>query len=559
MLRARLVLALVVALGGCGAPPADPEASLVGSLRSEPRTFNGLMSVDVVSTLMSDLTQATLVRVDKRTDRVEPWLAESWARSEDGLSYDLTLRRDLRFSDGELLTAADVQFSFQAAYDETAASAAGDLIRVNQQPLQIRLRDPWTIRITFPEPYSPGLRILRSLPILPRHRLESALEAGTLAEAWGLATPVEEITGLGPFVLSAYEPGQRLVFERNPHYWRTDEAGEPLPRLDRLTLEIVPDQNTEMLRFEAGEIDFTQTEVRAEDYPALRRAAEEGRAQLFELGVALDPDFLFFNLNPDSKADDPRQPWLQHDEFRRAVSQAVDRQSFADTVYLGFGEPVHGPVTRSNHRWHNPDVEVFDYDPEAAAKRLDGLGLRDTDGDGVREDAAGEEVRFTLLTHRGFSARERAVAVLADDLSRLGIAVDVVPLEFTALLERWGARDYDALYFGFRASDTDPAANLSLWLSSGSFHFWNPSQPSPATEWEARIDELMAANMSATDEAERVRTFHEVQAILARHLPAIYFAAPRVAMAASSRTAYVDPSLQLPMMLWNADLVGRVD
>ena len=93
--------------------------------------------------------------------------------------------------------------------------------------------------------------------------------AGTLAEQWGVTTPPDSIVGLGPFVLSSYLPGQRLVFARNPHYWRQDAQGRPLPYLDRLTLEIVPDQNAEMLRLESGQIDFTQTEVRATDYASL--------------------------------------------------------------------------------------------------------------------------------------------------------------------------------------------------------------------------------------------------------------------------------------------------
>ena len=156
-----------------------------------------------------------------------------------------------------------------------------------------------------------------------------------LPEAWAVTTPPEDMTGLGPFVLADYRPGQRLVFGRNLHYWRVSSEQEQLPRLDRLTLEIVPDQDTEMLRLEAGEINFTQTEVRAEDYASLRHAADEGRAQLIDLGVALDADFLFFNLKPEAMADDPRRDWLQADEFRRAVSQAVDRKVFSETVLPG--------------------------------------------------------------------------------------------------------------------------------------------------------------------------------------------------------------------------------
>lgn len=529
---------------------------LVASIRSEPRTFNRLVARDSSSGLIAELTHAPLVRINKVDDRIEPWLAESWTRSADGLSYELALRPNVRFSDGTPFTSADVLFSFAAVYDDAVVSPLADALRVGGKPLTVVAKDDLTVEVRFPESFSPGIRILSQLPILPKHRLEDALAAGTLAEAWGVTTQPEDMTGLGPFVLADYRPGQRLVFGRNLHYWRLSGDREQLPRLDRLTLEIVPDQDAEMLRLEAGEIDFTQTEVRAEDYASLRDAAKEGRTQLIDLGVALDADFLFFNLKPEAMGDDPRRHWLQADEFRRAVSQAVDREVFADTVYLGLGEPVHGPVTISNQRWHNPNVNRYDFDLAAARARLAGVGLTDRDNDGWLENADGTPAQFTLLTQRGHSVRERAAAVVAQDLGRLGLTVDVVSLEFGALIDRVSRMDFDAAYLGFRASDTDPASNLDLWLSASAFHFWNPSQPTPATAWEARIDELMMAQVATADDAERKRLFDEVQEVFAEYVPAIYFAAPRVIIATSPRVANASPALLEPYMLWNADTLA---
>ena len=561
-----VVILICYAVGMAGCSPSQTSASsaatdraawgggLVASIRSEPRTFNRLVARDQISSLVAELTQASLVHIDKVEDTVEPWLAESWTRSPDGLSYELQLRPRVRFSDGSPFTVQDVLFTFDAVY--SVGGPLADSLRINGKNLVVSAKDDATVVVTFPEPFSPGIRILDSLPILPKHRLQAALEAGQLAEAWGVATPPGELTGLGPFVLADYRPGQRLVFARNLYYWRVSPDDEQLPRLDRLTLQIVPDQDTEVLRLEAGEIDFTQSEVRPEDYAALRRAADEGRGQLIELGVALDADFLFFNLQPDAMNGDPRQPWLQADDFRRAIAHAVDRETFADTVYLGLGEPVHGPITVANHRWYNPGTNVYEYDIAMAQARFETLGLSDRDQDGFLESAEGERVRFTLLTQRGNTIRERAAAVIAEDLRRVGVTVGVVALEFGALIERVSQMDFDAVYLGFRTSDTDPAANLDLWLSRSAFHFWNPSQEVPATDWEARIDELMLAQMATADEAERKRLFDEVQEVFAEYVPALYFAAPRVVIATSSRVANARPALLEPMMLWNADTLG---
>jgi peptide/nickel transport system substrate-binding protein len=138
----------------------------------------------------------------------------------------------------------------------------------------------------------------------------------------------------------------------------------------------------------------------------------------------------------------------------------------------------------------------------------------------------------------------------------MGVEVDVVALEFGALIDRVSKMEFDAAYLGFRANDTDPASNMDLWLSGSAFHFWNPNQPVPATEWEARIDELMVAQSRTADEAERKRLFGEVQQIFAEFVPAIYFAAPRVVIATSPRVANARPALLEPFMLWNADTLS---
>ena len=251
--------------------------ALVATVRSEPRTFNPHAGRDFASSFVISLTQARLLRVNRATQQLEPWLAESYACSADGLSCTLKLRRGVTFSDGAPFTSADVVFSFQAAYDEKTGSPLGDALSVGGKPLAVTAPDALTVAVTFPSAFGPGLRLLDMLPILPKHKLDAALKSGTLRQQWGPATPPADIAGLGPFLLQAYEPGQRLVFVRNARYWRKDAAGVQLPYLDRLTIEITPDQNAELLRLQSGQSDLTQSEVRPDDYAALRREAAAGK------------------------------------------------------------------------------------------------------------------------------------------------------------------------------------------------------------------------------------------------------------------------------------------
>jgi peptide/nickel transport system substrate-binding protein len=282
---------------------------------------------------VSILTHSKLVRINKATQVVEPWLADSWSASEDGRAFTLKLHPGVTFSDGQPLTADDVVFSFQAVYALGPEGRRGDALQVEGRKLEVTAVDASTVSIVFPVTYAPGVRILDNLPIYPRHKLEAALRAGKIHDAWGLSTPPSELAGLGPFVLADYVPGQRLVFDRNPRYFRKAADGTGLPYLDRVTVEITPDPNTELLRLEAGQIDAMTIEVAPESYAAVKRAADAGKVKLADLGVGYNADALWFNLKPGAFAGDPRAAWLQRDELRKAISLAVDRKIFADTVF----------------------------------------------------------------------------------------------------------------------------------------------------------------------------------------------------------------------------------
>lgn len=540
--------------------PKVPEAArtggtLVVSIRSEPRTFNRYAARDQVTEAIALLTQAKLVRVNRVTQEPEPWLAERWSRSDDGLTYTLTLRSGLTWSDGHPFTADDVLFTFAVAYDEKTGSTLGDSVKVDGRKLDVRAPDPHTVVITFPAPFGPGVRLLDNLPLVPRHKLAGALEAGTFAKAWGL-TAISDVVGLGPFTVKEYVPGQRLVFARNPRYWRTDATGARLPRLDGVRFEIVPDQNTEVLRLAAGQTDATLTEITAENYATVKRSADAGALRLLDLGVGLDVDSLWFNLKPGAFKSDPRASWLQRDELRQAISLAVDRQAFADTVLLGAGIPVFGPITPANRKWYRADAVPAVHDVAKARALLASIGLVDRNGNGALEDAAGRPARFTIITPAGATTLEKGAAVIRDQLKPLGLRVDVVTLDNSAVIQRFLSGNYDSVYFPLLPTDTDPASNLDFWLSSGSAHVWDIGEPKPATGWERRLDELMARQAASADENERGRLFADVQRIFAEHQPVIYFIAPKVFVATTARVSGITPAVQRPQILWSADMIS---
>jgi peptide/nickel transport system substrate-binding protein len=526
---------------------------IVATIRIEPRSFNRLMANDETSDSLSQLMQGRLVRINRSTFELEPWLAERWESSADGRTHTLHLRQGVVWSDGTPFTSADVLFSIRAVYDPVVKSVAASSLMVGGQPIAASAPDAATVVLRYAAPSGPGLRLLDMLPILPRHKLETALGNGTFAKAWGTDTPPGEIVGTGPFLLREYHPGQRLVFDRNPRYWRRAPNGDRLPYLDRFVIEIVPDQNAELLRLQSGASDLTHSELRSDDYIPVRRAEKEGRLTVIELGVTADADAFWFCLKPEAKKTDPRFAFVQKREFRQAISHAVDREAFARTVFLGEAVPVWGPITPGNRVWFSPNVPRYPHDLPRARQLLAGIGLEDRNGNGVVEDASGTEARFAVITQQGISYYQRGTTVLREQVAAIGVALDIVPLEFSAMVKRLLACDYDAIYMRPLATALDPAGNPDYWLSSGQAHLWNMEQKTPATDWEKSIDALMHEQSTTLDDARRHELFNQVQNLLAREAPVLYFAAPRLYYAHSRRVRGMVPSITRPPVLWNAD------
>ena len=308
--------------------PGISGGKLVIAQRSEPRTLNPIQSVDQNSLGVLGRMMGDLIHINRATQKTEPALAKSWTVSKDGTVFTLKLRRGIRFSDGQPFDADDVLFTFKVYLDEQVHSIERDLLVISGKRVNVEKLDAYTVRFTFPSPYSAAERVFDGLAILPRHLLEKDYQAGKIGQDWTLNTPPAQIAGLGAFRLKQVVPGERIVLERNPYYWKVDAKGQKLPYLDELTFVVVPTQDAQVIRFQAGDSQIISG-LSADNYAALETEQKARNFKLYDAGPGLEYNFLMFNLNSDTENRLPevarKQKWFRDVRFRQAVSAAIDR------------------------------------------------------------------------------------------------------------------------------------------------------------------------------------------------------------------------------------------
>src|SRR5882757_7647469 len=535
-----------------------PGGRLIVSLRGEPKTLNPLVAADTRSREVIGVMQADLVHINRATQLTELALAKSWKISPDGLTYTLVLRQGLRFSDGQPLDADDVLFSFRVYLDENVHAPQRDLLIVGGKPIVVRKVDAHTILFQLAKTYGVGERLFDGLAILPRHVLEKPYQEGKLGQLGALATARDQWAGLGPFRLKEYVAGQRLVLERNPYYWKSDAKGNRLPYADELVFLFVPNADAQVLKFQSGETDAIAP-LGAENFSVLSRL-QRGYT-MADAGPGLEYNFLFFNLSDAGEKASPelqrKQKWFREVKFRQAVSAAADREAIVRLVYQGRGTAIWGLVTPGNKRWGNEKLAHPARSLERARTLLKETGFSwssGPNGESTLLDSGGKPVEFSILTSSSNADRAKMAALLQDDLKQLGMRVQVVPLEFRSLLDRvTQSRDYDACIMGIASYDADPNSDISVWLSSGGMHWWNPSQAHPATPWEAEIDRLIEEQMSARTFEQRKKIYDRAQEVLAENQPMIFLAGPDVLTGARKSIGNFHPAVLEPYVLWNVE------
>jgi peptide/nickel transport system substrate-binding protein len=475
------------------------------------------------------LTGGVLLRFNRLTQAVEPRLAESWSLSPDGKTITFRLRAGLKFSDGSALTSRDVAWSIQRVLlPATAAPVADEFIAPTG--VHVDVPDAQTVIVHLPQRVVGIGKVFDEIAIEPADR------------------PSEGRVTSGPFFVADYQRSQYVRLRRNPYYALRDADGTALPRASGVRLDIVENPEQQIRLFQRGESDLIDR-LPPDAYELLRQKAP---ATVRDLGPSLNTEQMWFNQAPASPLPAWEKSWFQNQAFRVAVSQAIHRDDLARVVYLGHATPAYSFISPANSAWYSHALAAPHSDPDAARAGLLRAGFR-MQGSQLL-DAAGHPVKFSILTNAGNDARLKMATLIQQDLAGVGMQINVVTLDFPALIERLiHTQDYEACLLGLENVDSDPNEMMNIWLSSSPNHQWDPSEKTPATAWEAEIDKEMNLQATSRNDAVRKAAVDRVQQIVADEEPFIYLVYPNVLVAISQRLEGAQPAVIEPELWWNAE------
>ena len=451
------------------------------------RVFNGLIKYDGEMRLVGDL-------------------AETWTVSPDGLVITFRLRRGVRWHDGQPFTADDVRFTYQKLVDPAVKTPySSDFDKVKS----VEVLDPLTVRITYKEPFSPGLASW-SMGMVPRHVFAGA--------DFNKHPANRKPIGTGPFKFVEWQTGQKVVLAANTDYF------DGRPYLDRLIYRIIPDQAVQFMELRKQAIDWMgltpDQYARESAAPDLAGVIEKYRYPAFSYS------YLGYNL---------KNPLFNDLRVRRAIAYAINKQAIINGVLLGLGVSCTGPFPPKS--WaYNPDARDYPYDPEKAKALLAEAGWRDTKGGGVLEKA-GRTFTFTLMTNQGNKTRELCAQIIQQQLKKVGIAVDLRVIEWRSFIEQFvKPRKFEAIIIGW-ALGPEPDC-FSMWHSSqqgpDQYNFVGYSNP--------EVDRLLVAGRREFDHAKRKAIYNKIHAILAEEQPYTFLYVPDALPALHKRFRGIVPA-----------------
>ncbi|PSB48973.1 ABC transporter substrate-binding protein [Chamaesiphon polymorphus] len=558
-----IVLAIAIGISSCRAllqsSSAQTNNQLVYGILSDPKTFNPALSNESPN-IFGYVGEGLITENGK--GEIEPALAESWVISPDKKTVTFTLKKNLKWSDGAPLTIDDVAFTFnEVFFNEDIPTDTRDILKIGKDRKlpTVKKVDNDRIELTTPDPSAPFLRTT-GISILPAHKLRPTVvqkdKSGKplFLSTWGLNTKPADLVSNGMYMVDTYTPGERIVFKKNPYYWRKDSKGQQQPYIDRVVWQIVESTDTELVQFRSGGLDSFK--VLPDFFSLLKKEEQKGGYKIYNGGPATGTTFVSFNLNEGERDGKPlvdpiKSRWFNNVKFRQAIAYGINRQRMINNIYRGLGAPQDSPISVPSPYYLSREqgLPFYDYNPKKAKELFTAAGFKYNEQNKLVDDRD-NPVRFTLITNSGNKIREALGTQIKQDLALVGVEVDFTPIAFSLLIDRIdNSLQWDSLLIGFTGG-IEPNDGANFWSVDGGSHIFNlkPQKGKPqltdrrVADWEKKIDELYIQAAQELDEGKRRQIYIETQKITQENLPCIYLVNPLSLSAVKNRVQGIDYS-----------------
>jgi peptide/nickel transport system substrate-binding protein len=483
------------ACGGSSTAQAGKKGGhVVEGAFSDVRTFNSMLSSDTASNQVIGLMFDGLLNSKKNGDLVGALAQDLPKTSSDGLTYTFKLRSGLKWSDGQPLTADDVVFTYQLAYDpqykDFASPRRGDL---SKYIASVTAPDPQTVVITTTQVFAPFLVSHGQYGILPKHVLGTLSGKDMNTADFNKAPTVAN----GAFKFVSWQSGQQVTLERNPNYW----AGPAL--LDQYIYKVLPDSTTVANQLKTGEIDIGP--VDPAQYDSVKSS---GNTNIAEFPVAIF-DFYAYNLDPTKLGG----KLFGQKEVRQALVYALDRQSWVQAIYFGHASVATSVEPPTSWAFKAKPQVVYSFDKAKANSLLDAAGwVKGPDGIRAKD---GLPLKFEMHTNAGNKQRESLLQVMQQSWKDIGVDATPKLIQFPQLVtEIVSTRDFDMFLVGFSWGQDPDEAPL--------FHSRNtaPGGFNGADFKNADVDAALDGALATLDKNKRKDFYYKFQDVMSDQVPA---------------------------------------
>lgn len=412
---------------------------------------------------------------------LEPVLADSYEPSADGKTYTFKLKEGITFHNGDAFSADDVVYTYEWIMDEANASTRSanfELVDTVEAP------DATTVVVTLSEADVTFMVNVATTLIYPaKYHQETGEDAFK-------GKPV----GTGPFTLGEWSPQQRVTLNAYEDYFRGR------PNFDVVQVDVVPEAAGRMAALETGQADNSIWGLNAEDNTALK---ESGDFRVYETQQVATNHFPLNN----------KHPFLSDKAVRQALLWALDRQSFADDIFLGQAQVATSNLSPAIAKYYNPDVPKYEYDPEKARQLLDEAGWVEG-SDGIREKD-GTKAAFTMMVFQGDTQRRPEAEIAQQWWSDIGVQVELQEGIVSDVLAGLVDGTYDAGLFNwvYGGGSGDPDARDTL-QTGGANNFFQYSNE--------EVDQLLSDGVRELDEEKRIEIYKRIQEIIADEVPFLF-------------------------------------